>query len=582
MTATRRSALALLLALAPSGCGRSSLWLPQITVAPPALDFGVVGEGAMATRTLTISNVGPGSGDLAVSLSGDPAFAYSGPGNASLASGGSLALSLTFGPAQGGSFTGTLAVAWRLGTIAVPLLGRAPLCAGGSCQTSRYDPDAGQCVTTNLPDGDACPDPVNSCNPTGACQGGVCLDPSPPPPAPAGTLLWDAGFPGDAGIFGPVAADSSGNTYFDMQPLFSGSSSVFSLDACGRLRWWQDAGCQGTLVSGDQLVGFCDAYPLGALTAFDLASGQQLWISDTDALVGWDAGLSGTTGGYGPVVAARDGTIYWPVGLAGDGKTQVPEELLAADSNGVSRVFSELFGGVPTGWDFWCPTLLIDAAGNVETACGAWDSDDPAGRQLFEDAPLPVINPTGLGAGSTFTIEAHHGWAVNLDGGARFSEPLWPDLVGLGLVIDAAQNIYVGGQSPGGSCEIRSFAADGGFRWDRVLPAPGPRPQPAPYECQPVLGDGAQLFLLNIWGAWGAAPAQLAALDAATGAVAWTRTFAPSSGVWALILTSTGALVFADGNQIYAVSSGGQKPPADAPWPTPRGGPDQRGAALGR
>jgi hypothetical protein len=48
-----------------------------------------------------------------------------------------------------------------------------------------------------------------------------------------------------------------------------------------------------------------------------------------------------------------------------------------------------------------------------------------------------------------------------------------------------------------------------------------------------------------------------------------------------MLLTAAGEVVFTSGGQVVSVASGGELPAADAPWPTPRGGVDQRGAALG-
>lgn len=60
--------------------------------------------------------------------------------------------------------------------------------------------------------------------------------------APAGTQAWEAVFDvGDQKLIGPAAADASGATYYLSAKDSLYVEKVFSVDACGKPRWTEDA-----------------------------------------------------------------------------------------------------------------------------------------------------------------------------------------------------------------------------------------------------------------------------------------------------------------------------------------------------
>jgi hypothetical protein len=158
-------------------CGCRELPLVRLTdgatATAAALDLGRVYAGASATRELTVEN--PGRTPQAVQVSAPAPFAVE-PRSAALPPGGTLVLSVTYTPDAAGAHTATLTLTHGAGARLVSLRGEAlaPLaCATQApCRTERFDPAAGACVATPLPDGTAC---ASGCLAEGRCVAGSCL-----------------------------------------------------------------------------------------------------------------------------------------------------------------------------------------------------------------------------------------------------------------------------------------------------------------------------------------------------------------------------------------------------------------------
>jgi hypothetical protein len=127
------------------------------------------------------------------------------------------------------------------------------------------------------------------------------------------------------------------------------------------------------------------------------------------------------------------------------------------------------------------------------------------------------------------------------------------------------------------------FDRSGTLLWATLLPGA--------VASGPVLGDGQQAFMLSSDVDAGAV--SLSTLTLATGS-SISMSFPLTASTTAipgllehpmplqLLLTASGSVVFNTGTQVYGIASGGQRPPAASPWPTPAGQPDQREAALGQ
>lgn len=112
--------------------------VPDIAVAPPAVDFGAVGEGVSVNQPVTISN--PGTDPLQVSslaLTGSADFSVTAPAGPFLVPiGGSAQVSITYSPSGFDADTGTLVITSDdpdEGTVSVALSGRTnPISLGAA------------------------------------------------------------------------------------------------------------------------------------------------------------------------------------------------------------------------------------------------------------------------------------------------------------------------------------------------------------------------------------------------------------------------------------------------------------------
>jgi outer membrane protein assembly factor BamB len=372
-----------------------------------------------------------------------------------------------------------------------------------------------------------------------------------------------------------MAADPSGDTYFAhdgflFNSTVAGGSSIIALDPCGIVRWrapWNHAQKQDEqaflMVSGEQLIA-----EHGDVEAFELASGAHLWTADLSGL----AGAGDLSDAYlGAPVAASDGTSYLTAT-----NDQGATWLLAIDASGVAKVLASVPNIAPNGSPMG---LILDSAGrldlslaesNVFLAPGAIDVFGRDGS-LEIITPLANVGPQNLlMAGTGFVLNESTGDLVGPDGGVLGRLPLAPDEP---AVIDAQGNVFAVGQST--AVTVSRLDLAGAVRWG--APFPGVVWE---YYGGPVLGDGAELFFLaQTLDADNQEGATVAAIDVEDGT---TETWSfPGVTPAYLLLTAAGEVVFASGGQVVSLASGGERPAADAPWPTPRGGVDQRGAALG-
>jgi outer membrane protein assembly factor BamB len=406
--------------------------------------------------------------------------------------------------------------------------------------------------------------------------------PCTPTSAP-GTIAWQTSLGGGASLDGggmvfegPLATDDAGTTYFlGTVGQYPSTYTVVALDSCGR-QLWETAGTKTGLssqvrtsvfVNGDQVVVQWDA-----VDAFDRATGRHLWNVDLNTIAGED--LAGDDSAeIGPSAAAADGTTF-----------------VVFETSSLATLVAISPGGAPTTVattpdDGDLISLIVDAAGQLDILFnsaidGAYvESFTRAGARAFSDAFSCNAGFLGtLASASDFLVMQTGPCVLTLQGAQGFSPTPAPPNDGdyAGIVIDAQNNLYANGSSS----TLFSFDDGGHERW--MVPL-------ANYAVGgPLLGAGGQLFVVEVNLSTMPAPtvATFVAIDASTGALAWSRdvptTGNPSIlGYLPVLLTAAQQLVIISDNLVTSVAAG-QRPSADAEWPTPLGGPDQRAAALGQ
>lgn len=409
----------------------------------------------------------------------------------------------------------------------------------------------------------------------GGCAATSCAGSMPTP----GTVLWQASLPdaGDAGSFaGPLAADPSGWTYFLGAPgRYPATYTLVAVDACGVLRWQADAvptayinnAQVSVVVSGAQVV-----VQWGAVDAFDRTTGAHLWnvslqavaIDAGDGKLAFDDGAE-----IGPTVAASDGTRYVEL------ESSVGSWLLAISPAGAVSTVTRLQGTDGTITD-----MILDAAGNIDVLFNSVNgalvrSYSPAGTLLASGTFGCVQSFLGpLASGSSFLLMQTVGCALTFQGTPAFTLGNAEVSDGFSaMAVDGDDNVCAASAGPG----LYGFDATGEQRWMAT---------PTAYVLGgPLLGSGGVVFVMeNSNGDSMNASVRLLALEADTGGILWERGFTAKEqplGGFPILLTAAGQLVFASNGVVTAVAAG-QGPSADAEWPTPHGGPDQRRAAHTR
>ncbi len=403
------------------------------------------------------------------------------------------------------------------------------------------------------------------------------------PTSPPGTIAWQTSLDGRASpdgggmtFEGPLATDDAGTTYFlGTVGQYPSTYTIVALDSCGR-QLWETAGTPtgqssqvrpSVLVNGAQLVVQWDA-----VDAFDRATGNPLWHVDLNTIAGEN--LAGDDGAeIGPSTAAADGTTFVVF------ETGSLATLVAISPSGAPTTVAT----TPNQGDLI--SLILDAAGHLDILFNsAIDGDyvesyTQAGAPVFSQAFSCNADFLGaLASASDFLVMQTGPCVLTLQGAQDFSPTPAPPDEGdyAGIVIDAQNNLYANGSSS----TLFSFDDAGHPRWMTPL---------ANYAVGgPLLGAGGQLFVVEVNLSAMPAPtvATVVALDASTGALAWSRdvptTGNPSTlGYLPVLLTAAQQIVFVAHNLVTSVTAG-QAPSAEAQWPTPLGGPDQRAAALGQ
>jgi hypothetical protein len=147
-------------------------------------------------------------------------------------------------------------------------------------------------------------------------------------------------------------------------------------------------------------------------------------------------------------------------------------------------------------------------------------------------------------------------------------------------VMDAQRNIFA--ITAGDGPVVTKFDPTGSVRWKSAPFRDAPLNDPG---AGPILGDGTHVFFVANLARSASSSAvwtpTVAAIDVDTGTQTTMWPFEGSPPI-SLVLTPAAQLVFTVGTDVVALSSGGERPPTDAPWPTARGAIDQRSAALGQ
>jgi PQQ-like domain len=419
---------------------------------------------------------------------------------------------------------------------------------------------------------------------SGAVLDADAHDAVPPPPAcvatnlgaPLGAPLWKTTVTSDRFLWGPFAADPSGATYFADDGSLLGDyeqePTLLSLDGCGAVRWrvpWNHAAAQAggiyMMISGDRLIA-----EFGDIQAFALSDGSHLWTVDPSA-------LGGPTGVYmGTPVGADTGDVYLPL------TTPEGVRLVAIDSTGSASVLATVPNAVANGWT---TDLILDATGRLDLSLTQTND--------FASPTTPGVVDTFRRDGTldlTTTVANLDPWnrliagpdAFLNEGSASWIGPDGSVTATIGTMeifsaaMDAQGDLFASVIPPPSSSTrpaIAKFDATGVQVWATSFPDGPINNGPA---SGPVLGDASNVYFL----AQGVDGFAIAALDVETGA----QTTWPFEGTTSesLLLTPAGVLVFTAGGQVVGLSSGGARPPANAPWPTGLGGIDARSAAVGQ
>jgi outer membrane protein assembly factor BamB len=395
-------------------------------------------------------------------------------------------------------------------------------------------------------------------------------------------VLWRTRLATDLHLTGPLAADPSGATYFAYDPSVLGQPgrpSLISIDSCGNVLWrvpWDHRKVDYVrlylMVSGDRLIAH-----YGDVQAFDLVTGQHLWTADIAGLIGSSKIFIDTP------VAAADGTVYLvAMDVAAPATTT---SIVAIDSNGAARVL----GPVPNVKDTTFVTdLILDSTGQFDLSLTGGNVFRTGGTpgtintfrrdgSLAQITAVPNVLPgTSLLAGPGLVLNEASGTSLGPGGevlGHLGISAVWS------AVMDAQSNVF--GITQGEGPVVTKFDPAGSVRWKSAPFRGAPNNEPG---AGPLLADGAHVFFLaDVWdGGSTGRTGVLAAIDTETGAQTTWRFPGGGASDGPLLLTPAAELVFKVGGEVVAVSSGGERPPMDAPWPTCRGGIDQRSAALGQ
>ena len=179
----------------------------SIEADPASLDFGTTHPGSTVSRTLGLSNLGPGSLTLEeISLTGEQPslFAVQAPAPRELSAGDTLSLEVRYQPGAVGSHTARLLIrsnANNSSELLVPLVGNADACSGKSCDQPPgqcYAPagtcSGGACAYALKAEGSACDD-QDLCTGQDACHAGNCVGTAATcNTPPAGTCLSSSSY----------------------------------------------------------------------------------------------------------------------------------------------------------------------------------------------------------------------------------------------------------------------------------------------------------------------------------------------------------------------------------------------------
>jgi outer membrane protein assembly factor BamB len=402
--------------------------------------------------------------------------------------------------------------------------------------------------------------------------------------SPLGTPIWSTPLTTDRYLVGPLAANPEGGTYFADDGFLVGGSvdggpSILALTPCGKVAWrvaWGHPANTGTetflIVSGSRLVAV-----ESDVEAFDLATGAHLWTAD---LLGFAAvhGQGGLTADQvlvaTPAVAA-DGTVYVLF------NAPAVVWLLAIDTTGAVS----LLATVPIDGDGGFATdLILDVAGRLDVSTVATNFNPGPGSMLSfaRDGTLAwraslagVSYENLILSGESFLLSEDNGERFGLDGGLAgssdaFTKPAAVDHTEAGAAVYAI----------GGSEIAIRQDTQGRLVWSSVLAPNGFHE----FTGGPLVGDGAHVFyLVQLLGSTSDGGDRIttgvyAVAKADGGKQTWE--FDASSPGY-MLLTAAGELVFSMGSSAVAIASGGERPSGSV-WPTPRGGADQRGAAIGQ
>jgi outer membrane protein assembly factor BamB len=389
-----------------------------------------------------------------------------------------------------------------------------------------------------------------------------------------GSVVWQLDLPADVNFSGPRAADADGVTYFLGTPVGPNprSYSLVAVDACGAVLWRTDdiatdfnSGARPTMfVNRDQVV-----VQWGAVDSFDRSTGARRWnvsIRQYSIRAGFGDPFGNSWASVGPSAATRDGSVFLSFQTSTAG-----HQLLAISPTGDLSLVAAL----PRQNDGTPISLIVDRAGqldvllNTSLAGALVRSYSTRGTPLFATS-FPCVRGFlgGLASGTDFILMQTAPCVLTLRGDRGLSFAATSESFST-AAIDAQNNLYLGGTSRG----LRSVDARGRVRWDATASF---------VVGGPVLGAGRRVFVAEQSSATD--PINLVALDGDTGIVLWRRDFAARASALGgidLLLTPPGQLVSASQNHVVSVASG-SAPSSDAPWPTPKGGFDQRRAATGQ
>ncbi len=398
--------------------------------------------------------------------------------------------------------------------------------------------------------------------------------------APAGSVVWSYPFATPAA--GPLAADSSGTTYFLAVDAVSTSAqmtyTVLALDACGALRWQSQPVQVATtgemrptvMVSGEQLL-----VQAINVDAFDLATGGHRWTADLAAFGtanGMGNVLTAEGGGVGPATATNDGVLLVPL------YTTSSKYVMQVSRMGEPSVFSRAVERMPGD----VLSLIVDAAGQVDLLLNdsvsgalvvAFDrSADRAGVVQFMASLACTQSFIGeLASGRSFVAQQNGLCGLGFDGVVRFDTHAQTEGA---LLIDSRDYLYFST-----NMAFSSEGLSGHPRWTRALSSPSTLAALGARNVYVELVASSDPFLLGV-----------TALARDTGAPDWSTTLTgyslrptlPSNPFLAddMLLVAPGVLVVGGASMAIGIASGADVTAAIDPWPMRRGGADGRAAVA--